>query len=197
MKSRTIYAAALLVAAWVSGAAHAQGWMRSSQELGFYAGAGIGRADVDDFCSDARTLGLGSCDDKDQTWKLFAGYRFHPNVAVELGYADLGKFRASGTLAGLATTARADVKAFELLAVAMFPVWRGLSLYGKAGVARWDIEARATGALVGNDDKGTDFTFGFGAQYDFTPNIGARLEWQRYTDIDVNTIGVSLLYMFR
>jgi OOP family OmpA-OmpF porin len=192
MKSRIIYAAALLVAASVSGAAHAQGWMRSSQELGFYAGGTLGHARANDFCSDATALGFTSCDEKDRAWKLFGGYRFHPNIAVEGGYSDLGKYSAS--IGGATVTAK--VKAFELHALGIFPVWRGLSLYGKAGLARWDIDAAATGGLTASD-KGTDFTFGFGAQYDFTPNLGARVEWQRYTDIDINTIGVSLLWMFR
>ena len=185
-------AAALLVAGVFPTAAQAQSsTMRASQELGFYAGAGLGQAKVDDFCSDARALGFTSCDEKDRTWKVFGGYRFHPNVAVEAGYADLGKFKAG--IGGL--TVKAKVKAFELLAVPIYPFGNGFSVYGKLGLARWDIDASG-GGLSANDD-GTDFTFGVGAQYDFTPNLGARVEWQRYTDIDINTIGVSLVYMFR
>ena len=38
-----------------------------------------------------------------------------------------------------------------------------------------------------------EFTFGIGLQYDANRNVGARLQWQRYTtdpDIDLITIGV-------
>lgn len=186
-------AAALLVAGLVPTAALAQSsMMRSSQELGFYAGGGFGQAKADDFCSEARAVGFTSCDDKDRTWKIFGGYRFHPNVAVEAGYADLGKFKAG--IGG--ATVSAKVKAFELLAVPIYPFGNGFSVYGKLGLARWDVDASATGGFTASDE-GTDFTFGIGAQYDFTPNLGARVEWQRYTDIDVNTIGISLVYMFR
>ena len=193
MKGKKILfaAAALLTAACASTAAQAQASMRSSQELGFYVGGGLGRAEVDDFCSDARALGATSCDDKDRTWKIFGGYRFHPNVAVEAGYADLGKFKAG--IGGVSFNAK--VKAFELLAVPVYPFGNGFSVYGKLGLARWDVDASAGGFSA--NDKGTDFTFGLGGQYDFTPNLGARVEWQRYTDIDINTIGVSLVYMFR
>jgi len=193
MRSRNIVCAAVLALAAFSGTAHAQGWMRSSQDLGFYAGVGAGGAEAKDFCSDVRSLGVTSCDEKDKTWKVSAGYRFHRNIALEAGYVDLGKFSAG--IGG--TTVRIDAKAVELLAVGMIPIWQSFSIYGKAGVARWDIDGTVTGTTFRVSDKGTDFTFGVGAQYDFTPNLAARLEWQRYADLEVDTLGVALLYMFR
>ena len=192
MTIRTFWAAALVIAAWTwSGAAQAQ-WMRSSQELGFYVGAGLGRAEAKDFCSDATALGFTGCDEKDRTWKLSAGYRFHRHVAVEAGYVDMGKVTAR--LGGFQFNA--DVKAFELLAVPIYPFGNGFSIYGKLGLARWDVDASGTGGFTASE-RGTDFTYGLGAQYDFTPNFAVRAEWQRYTDVDMNTLGVALLYMFR
>ncbi len=190
--SKIVCGAALVLSAF-AGSAQAQGWMRSSQNLGFYVGAGIGGSEAKDFCSDVRSLGVTSCDEKDRTWKASAGYRFHPNIALEAGYVDLGKFSAG--IGG--TTVRIDAKAFELLAVGMIPIWQSFSIYGKAGVARWDIDGTVTGTTFRASDKGTDFTFGVGAQYDFTANLAARVEWQRYADLEVDTLGVALLYMFR
>lgn len=193
MRFRNIACAAALALAGFSGTAQSQGWMRSSQELGAYVGVGVGGAEARDLCSAVTSVGATSCDEKDRTWKVSAGYRFHRNVALEAGYADLGKFTA-----GIGTVSlRADVTAFEMLAVGIIPVSQAFSIYGKAGLARWDIDGTVTGTTFTSSDRGTDFTFGAGAQYDFTPNLGGRVEWQRYTDLDIDTIGVALLFMFR
>jgi OOP family OmpA-OmpF porin len=193
MRASKIVGAAALALAAFSGSVQAQGWMRSSQELGFYVGAGVGGAEVRNLCSEASAAGFTSCDEKDRTWKVSAGYRFHRNIAIEAGYVDLGKYSAG--LGG--TNVRFDAKAFELLAVGIVPVTQAFSVYGKAGLARWDVDAAISGTTFRISENGTDFTFGVGAQYDFTQNLAGRLEWQRYTDIDVNTLGVALLFMFR
>ena len=44
-----------------------------SQDAGFYIGASIGQSKAKDFCDDS---GGFSCDDKDTTWKILAGYQF-------------------------------------------------------------------------------------------------------------------------
>lgn len=43
--------------------------------------------------------------------------------------------------------------------------------------------------------------YGLGAKYDYTKNIGVRLEWERYKNVvhessDVNLTSVSLQYSF-
>ncbi|HEX6528540.1 MAG TPA: outer membrane beta-barrel protein, partial [Burkholderiales bacterium] len=117
-----------------------------SQDAGFYLGGAIGQAEVRDVCDGAST-----CDDKDGTWKLFVGYQINRNFAVEFGYADLGEASASGVVAtGLGPiTARANFAAtvFELTAVASFPVTDRLSLYGRAGLYRADVELSGSGTL--------------------------------------------------
>jgi OOP family OmpA-OmpF porin len=173
--------------------AHAQ-WMLK-QDSGLYLGAAVGQAKVRNFCDDAAAVGFPSCDEKDVAWKLSAGYSFNRNFAVEAGYVDWGKFTfGNGALAG-----SVKAKGFELLGVASFPVYQGLSAYGKLGFVRWDADfnAAAGGASVTADEKGTELTFGLGLSYDFTNNIAARLEWQRYTDLVVDMLSIGLVYRFR
>ncbi len=75
------------------------------------------------------------------------------------------------------------------------PLANNLSIYAKAGIARWDVDASGSIAGVGAaavSDTATDFTFGVGLKYDFTKNIAARLEYQRYNNLgNNNTTGQS------
>src|SRR4051812_21373035 len=62
---------------------------KGNAELGFYAGASVGQSKSD--CGGSS----GSCDDKDTAYRIFGGYKFHPNIAVEGGYSPLGETSAS------------------------------------------------------------------------------------------------------
>jgi OmpA-OmpF porin, OOP family len=147
-----------------------------------YIGADIGQAKYRNGCQFSPT----SCDDKDTSWGLFAGYRFHPNFAAEFAYHDLGTISAPG--------ASIDGNALELVAVGMLPVSNQFSAYGKLGGYRGELKG------LGINETNTDVTYGLGVQWDFTRNVGLRGEWQRYpkmgggafngtTDVDVLRVG--------
>lgn len=197
--NKTPYVAAVALAGVLFCASAQAQWMTMSNQLGFYVGASVAHAKTEDLCAETAGLGIAvtSCDEKDKSWKLTGGYQFHPNLAVELAYVDLGTYKSAGTFGGTPIGISADIKAVELVAVGIFPVTREFSLYGKAGLFRWDVDASATAPFFVEGNDGTDFTFGVGVKYDFTRNLAARLEWQRYTDVDINTFGVGLLYSFR
>jgi len=112
----------------------------------------------------------------DTAFKLYGGYQFHPNAAAEVGFA---KLLDKGGV---------EVTALEVDFVGMFPVAPQLFVLGKLGFARLD-------ASPGEDEN--DFTFGFGLQYDVNYNVGARLQWQRYTtDPDVDLLTIGLMFRF-
>lgn len=75
---KKLISAALLVA--VAGGASAQ----------VYVGGNFGTTH---FSVD--NSGTASSDDNDTGYKLYGGYAFNPNVAVELGYIDFGKAKAT------------------------------------------------------------------------------------------------------
>lgn len=171
-----------------------------------YLGGNVGMSRFRSSCDEVPV----SCDDKDTAWKLFAGYRFHPNFALEAGYANLGKVTADGPFGGVAVSAEGKVRGFELVGVASFPVYRQLELYGKLGAVRSTVDVSITGTVPGftatqsQKDRSTDLTYGFGAQYSFTPNLGARLEWQRYQSVggdntgkeNIDVFSIGALYSF-
>src|SRR5262245_5537797 len=81
-----------------------------AQSTGWYVGGGIGKssADIDTAGINASIIRAGGAgvtgvatgtDDNDTGFKLFAGYQLNPNFAVEVGYADLGKFSFISTVA--------------------------------------------------------------------------------------------------
>lgn len=90
---------------------------------------------------------------------------------------------------GVPVTGSQKTKAFELLGVGTIPLGNNFSAYGKLGVAIWDVDASAPG--VSASDDGIDVTYGIGLKYDFAKNIGARLEWQRYSDLGKNSVGTN------
>jgi OOP family OmpA-OmpF porin len=55
------------------------------------------------------------------------------------------------------------------------------------------------------DKSTTDITFGIGARFDITRNLGIRGEWQRYNDMkdafdsksNVDVLSIGVLYRFQ
>jgi OOP family OmpA-OmpF porin len=199
-----IWAAVLGVAtAMVAVPAAAQ--MRMPGMSGFYLGATVGQSKAKDWCSGLGGTGI-SCDDSDTAWKLFGGYQINRNFAAELGYAKLGKFKASlGAL-----TDEAKVSAWDLSLLGSWPVADRFSVFGRLGVYQAHAKEEFSFADSVEHDN-NDLTYGFGVRYDFTRNFGVRAEWQRYADVgggdvalgadvgqksNIDVLGISALWVF-
>ena len=183
MKRTTIVLAGVLLSSLTTGA-HAQArGMQLNMDSGAYIGGGAGKANMTGGCS-------GVCDTKDVSWSIFAGYQFNRHLAIETAYSDLGQQTTSGLIAGVPITSRFETTAWEIVGVGTLPITEKFSIHAKFGMFRYESEANTTGAFVGaTKEKGTEFTFGGGVQYAFTPNLGARFEWQRYMDIGAGVPG--------
>jgi len=149
------------------------GALAQARDVGFYAGASIGSAD------------LGP--DDDTAIKVFGGYQINKTFSAEFGYTDLGDVAVIGQ------TAKAN--AWELVGLAKFPVGNRVSLYGLLGLAKVDFERTVLGVRTSEND--TQLTIGFGGQYDFTPQLGVRGQWQRYdTDQEIDVFSIGFVYKF-
>lgn len=177
---------ALLSAAALALPAFAQTGPRSALSS-VYVGADVGQAKYKDGCR--FTPG---CDDNDTSWGLFAGYQFNRYLGAEIGYHDLGSISGPG--------ATIDGQALELVGVGSVPLTTAFSVYGKLGGYRGEAKG------LGISETNNDWTYGLGVQYDVTPNIGVRGEWQRYADLggggfnattDVDVLRVGALWRFR
>ncbi len=160
----------------VAGIAAAQGYIG--------VGAGITTMDLcDDF------TGLTACDDEDTGLKLFGGYKFNPNFAVEGAWVDLGEISVTGP----GGTATAETDGFQIAGVGTIPINPQFGIFGKVGAYMWDGQGGGVAASVSDD--GTDIMFGAGVSWSLTNNFGLRAEWERFDidgdDVDFLSIGAQ------
>lgn len=159
---------------------------------GFYAGAGFGTTKIDDDGLDDVDF-----DDSDTGFKIFGGYSFNQNFAIEATYFDLGE--ASGSF-GVGDNFDVGISGFGVSAVGVLPLSDTFSLFGKLGYASYDIDAHVELAGVGSgsaSDSQSDMTFGAGAALSFG-QFEARAEFEAINvdGGDANMISLSGLYRF-
>jgi opacity protein-like surface antigen len=149
------------------------------QDGSLYLGGSMASAKAKDACTGVTI----SCNDKDISWGVFAGFQINRNFGAEIGGRSLGKTTLGDP--GSRTTVRRSLA--EFLAVAAYPMERA-SVYVKAGPYHAKSKLTADmGASASSNNTG--WTVGTGLRYDFTTNFGARLEWQRYYHIGGPAIG--------
>lgn len=200
----------------------------AAQGPGGYAGIGIGRSSIDidgsaieqNLLDDAAAQGVAIAssssreDDDDTAFKLFLGYRFNRNFAVEGALADLGDYTASASATDVAfgdtlsVTTEVDFFAFSVAGLGHLPIGRTASLYGKFGLVLWDMDITERERLTGfgvvrtgrASDDGTDFFYGAGVEWALGRQFALRAEWERYNDLgegsvagetDLDVIGIS------
>ena len=189
-----------------------------AQDAGWYGGANIGRtqASIDDgrISNDLLDSGLTTTsiedNDRDRGYKLFGGYQYNKNFAVEAGYFDLGRFGFAANTAPTGTlSGDIKVRGLNLDAVGILPITEKFSAFGRIGVAyaHTDGSFAGTGAVNVLDPnpsaRDTNLKVGLGVQYAMTEALSLRAEIERYRindavgnkgDIDMASIG--LVYRF-
>jgi OOP family OmpA-OmpF porin len=185
---------------------------------GWYGGIGIGQssAKINDDKITSQLLGSGlgttsiSDDDRDIGYKLFGGRKFNKHFAVEGGYFNLGKFgfTANTTPPG-SLVGTAKFQGVNLDAVGILPMTQKFSLLGRLGLTYTEAKDTfsGTGAVTVTDPNPKksegNYKVGFGVQYDLTPALGLRGEWERYrvndavgNKGDVDMLLIGLVYTF-
>jgi OOP family OmpA-OmpF porin len=183
----TILAGAFLLAAGGAAAADV--------DSGFYGGLGIGKSKAklkaEDFS--LRTAGIQeNRDEVDTAYKFFGGYQFSQYIGAEASYTDFGKFAYiyNATPIGLGE-ARVNYKAtsWAVSSLGRIPLGQSrFSLTGRLGVAYNKAERSAlTGggfstspAIPSATKRSVGLLWGAGGQYDFTPALSLRLEYEDY-----------------
>lgn len=194
-----------------------------AQSPGWYVGGGFGTSRADFVRSDFTGLAPGaaySADDEDVSGRLFGGYRFAPNFALEAGIASLGSYRHRYTAGGDIALVDFDATALTVAAAGNLPIAGGFSLNGRVGLAFTAAELRAR--RNDNDlatipfcadiwwyrdcaSRSTNLYWGLGAQFDIGPQWGIRLDYDNYGEVgaqfetgraDIETMSVSFLWRF-
>jgi OOP family OmpA-OmpF porin len=157
----------------------------------WYAGISVGRADIDHSCP----VGF-SCDDRDTTFRAFAGTHFNSILGLEVGALDLGKYSRDG----------GETKGWgaDIAATAGIPIGTNGSVFGKLGAvyARTEVSGIAPGLQTGKE-SGWGPRWGVGGQLGLTQNWALRADWDRYRvqfpgqKEDLDTLSLGVQYTFR
>ena len=176
----------------------------------FYVGGSIGEAKYRLFR--LFPSGIPNIDNKDTGYKVYGGYQIDKNWGVETTYFDLGKATVHGSVNnGFAITpvyASIGATAWGFAGTFSTPVCNNVSLFGKIGLIRSELKARAFIRGIDNQAKefNTGVNFGLGAKYDFTRNLAIRAEWERLemqiigqmstVNSDVDFLSAGITYKF-
>ena len=192
--------------------------MALAQETGWYFGANVGQstATIDDAGITRNLIGQGlqpsslSDRDRDTGYKLFGGYQFNNNFALEGGYFNLGKFGYTANTVP-AGTLNGDIRiqGLNLDLVGRLPVTEKFTLIGRVGANYADSSDTfvGTGAVrVTNPNpskRELNGKLGAGVEYAFNESLAMRIEAERYRVNDaigskghVDLISVGLVYRF-
>ena len=165
-----------------------------AQDSGWYGGAGAGEAQVDmDTSQLARALqgsgyGISSnaVDDKSFAGKLYGGFQFNENFALEGSYFDLSDPHFRATLQPAAML-RGEVKirGLGLDLVGTVPLNASWSAFARAGINNARLEQNFTHSIAGTGladqtERGTHEKVGAGLQYAINEAFFVRGEVEYY-----------------
>jgi OmpA-OmpF porin, OOP family len=161
---------------------------------GFYAGASVGTTKLSDDSFDGSGADI---DDTDTGFKIYGGYSFNDNFAIEASWFDLGE--VSGNFGP--DSFSVGVSGLNASAVGRLPVSETFSLFGKLGFASYDLDAHVNLAGIGSgsdNSSETDLTYGVGAALSFGGQWEVRAEFEAINvdDGDANMISVGAMYRF-
>jgi opacity protein-like surface antigen len=153
-----------------------------------YYGGSFGASEAESYCVDGKGWRSKSCEDKDSSWKAFAGYNINETFSAEVAYTSIGDLHKAGEFS--------DISALSVSALANFNINDQLGVFGKAGLSHWESE---------NSDskkKGTGLSYGLGAKVSLSESMKLRAEWEHLSsvstshkeksDIDMMSIGIEL-----
>lgn len=173
---------------------------------GWYLGAdaGVARLHVEQGALDSRVAaagvsGIASTLDRDSfAVRVHAGYEINRNMAIEVGYVNLGEATYTVTSTVPASgrgEASAKASGAEVVARLIIPVTARVSPYLFAGGAYMQVRGSASGSVPGVAIVATRTisdvvpVAGVGVEARLAPSVSARLQWARYFDLGDSTIG--------
>ena len=146
----------------------------------------------------AGATGLSSKDDgSGNQWRIQAGYKFNPNLAIEGGYIDLGQANYKANFAGGSANATEKAGGFDLAVLGMYPITDSLSVFAKGGVIVAKVDTKLNSAVlpaVYVSDSSTEVRplAGAGFTYGVIKNVDLRFDYDHVFGIGNSSKGVSM-----
>jgi OOP family OmpA-OmpF porin len=160
---------------------------------GLYVGGSVGQMKAEGDCPTGFT-----CDLKDSGWKVFGGYQFHRNFAVEVTYGDWGDITLTTQAGSITVTGTGAISSWGVAGLGMLQLGPRFSVFGKAGMLITEQEVAASGGGITTSavDDGAEFHWGFGATFSIGRNLGLRAEWERLHKSEVDFMSLGIQYKF-
>lgn len=199
-------------------AAFAGPYAAAQEDTGWYVGANAGqsRAKIDDpriingLSANGFTTTSINDDNRDTGYKVFGGYQFNRNFALEGGYFDLGRFGFQADTLPVGTlNGNIKLRGMNLDAVGFLPFTDKFSAFGRVGADYAQARDAFSGTGLINvtnpspSKNGLNYKMGVGLQYAFTESLALRLEAERYriddavgNKGDVDLLSLGLIYRF-
>lgn len=181
----------------------------------YYWGLGVGQShsQIDDRLTTNSLLGSSTSpssftnETQDTSYKLFGGYQFNRNIALEAGYFNLGKFTYSTSMPTGTLNGRYETEGINLDLVGTMPLSARWSALARIGVQYANTRDAFSGpglpgsAPTDNSQRANNGKVGLGLQYELTPSMFLRGEAERYrvkdglgSNGDVNVVSMSLVF---
>jgi opacity protein-like surface antigen len=173
---------------------------------GLYGGGGLvgtfwDPGEGDAFGADTGFYNVNLDDEEDIGWSVFAGYRVFDYFAIEGGWLDLGGFEGTALSGGFGARGSSlnevksstDVDGWNIRALGILPVLCGdlLSIHASTGAYFYDTQFNSTDSnsqRFKDGDSGVAWTVGAGLESHPIPEVGLRLAYEHYFDIE-NGVG--------
>jgi opacity protein-like surface antigen len=151
---------------------------------GPYVGGGYGRFDLhihnfNDVGQAADTI----VDSNDNAWKLFAGWRLNPYVALEGAYINLGNPGEKFVATGSNGTYNVKITGFAPTLIGALPLGP-VEIFAKAGYYFYDVKLNVNVQSLGSagiesSHSRSDLLYGAGAGITFVDHLHVRGEYER------------------
>lgn len=141
--------------------------------------------------------GFGSTSGDDTSIGVRGAYQLSNHFSLELAYHNYGESEESYIDEfGDRINDKVESTALNFGIKGTLPFDGGFAVYGRAGLALWDVKYSATdssmpGEVLALDDDGNDFYYGVGVSYNFTNNFFIGAEYT-VTEMDVSIFNVSI-----
>ena len=154
---------------------------------GAYADLNLGRSDY----SLGNGIGVWDSSQGNTAYNARIGSYFNNNLGMEMGYTDFGSIDRAG--------GRTHGRGVNFSLVGKFPVTPAVNLLGKVGTtySNTDVSAAAGSGVATGNAKGFGLSYGLGAEYAFTPQWSALLEYEshdlKFAGDNKERVGVTTL----
>ncbi len=128
--------------------------------------------------------------DKGFFYKAYGGVR-NKYYGFEGTYNRLAQFDISGN-----NTGSVSVSGIEATGITFLPITNNLEIFLKIGFYSWSATGRVNGGFI-PQNKGTDLSYSFGANYNVAEKITLRAEYQWFKGVlgdDISSIATGFSY---